>query len=554
MTSTANVGPVAAHEHDLLNVLFSSIPIGIAIYDHDLILQSFNSTWASYAKRFAPGEHGTTIPDSRLHTSASDIEHTLLPLFERAISGETVRAIGLRLDGRDGASYWDLILCPIYESGRVANIVQIIADATARVETYNTLERRVDERTHDLERRNEVAESLGETLALINSSQALPQVLQRLAAQARRLLGADCAAIFNLHTDEGTDKGTLSVQAFDGAPPELFAGYALPLGVGAVGEAVLKREPVLLPDTRAAFQATLDRQMSGRKQLLKRIDLVISNYRSAYALPLLVRDELYGGLALYYEQSRDLDEEDKELADMFAHQAALAIENARLRERIEQTAVAAERNRIARDLHDSVTQTLFSASLIADVLPRLEERNPHEFRRSINELRQLVRGALAEMRMLLLEMRPSTLAKIPLGDLLKQLAEATGGRSRIPVEVTIGGECGALPRPVHNALYRIAQEALNNVSKHSGACRAQVRLQCRGQGIELEVEDNGIGFDPNAVSGEHLGLDIMRERAQEIGADWKVASNQSAGCGGVGGTRVSVSWKGSQGRGMQDEY
>jgi signal transduction histidine kinase len=255
-------------------------------------------------------------------------------------------------------------------------------------------------------------------------------------------------------------------------------------------------------------------------------------------LPLVTRDQTHGGIGLYYEQKRHFTEEDVKLAEMFAHQAALAIENARLRARLEQAAVAAERHRIARDLHDSVTQTLFSANLIAEVLPRLWERDPAEARRRMEEMRQLTRGALAEMRMLLLELRPATLSIVPLGDLLKQLADAAGGRSCIPVTVTMDGDDAHLPLQAHNTLYRIAQEALNNIAKHSGATHAEVSLDCDGNRIEMKIIDNGKGFDSTALgSSDHLGLNIMRERAQEIGAELKVESEPGRG------TCVLVEWQ-----------
>ena len=143
-----------------------------------------------------------------------------------------------------------------------------------------------------------------------------------------------------------------------------------------------------------------------------------------------MKDEIFGGLMLYYVEARKFSAEEIELAVMFGDQAVLAIENARLRAQAERTAVAAERNRIARDLHDSVTQTLFSATLIAEVLPKLTQRDSEEGSRRLEELRQLTRGALAEMRTLLLELRPATLTEVSIEELLRQLTEAArGGRA-----------------------------------------------------------------------------------------------------------------------------
>ncbi|MFC1879150.1 two-component regulator propeller domain-containing protein [Chloroflexota bacterium] len=191
-------------------------------------------------------------------------------------------------------------------------------------------------------------------------------------------------------------------------------------------------------------------------------------------------------------------------------------------------AVEAERNRLARELHDAVTQTLFSASLIAEVLPRLWRKDEHEGRRRLSELGELARGALAEMRMLLLELRPAGFAEADMADLIRQLAESTHSRARLDIEVGITGKC-SLPTDIKLVLFRIIQEALNNIVKHSGANLARLTLECDSDQLVLLVEDDGCGFDPENIALEHLGLGIMRERAAEIGAEFIINSHPSSG-------------------------
>jgi signal transduction histidine kinase len=222
-----------------------------------------------------------------------------------------------------------------------------------------------------------------------------------------------------------------------------------------------------------------------------------------------------------------------------------------LRESETERAVAAERSRLARELHDAVTQTLFSASLIAETLPRSWERDQEKGRRLLRELQQLSRGALAEMRTLLLELRPAALVEANLGDLLHQLAEAATGQGDLPVVVTVEGECH-LPPDVHVALYRIAQEALNNVVKHARAGHAVVHLLCiptqaieRTEQVELCVCDDGRGFDSGQILPDRLGLGIMHERAKAIGATWSVESEPGRG------TEVRVIWT-DEGQEMND--
>ncbi len=211
----------------------------------------------------------------------------------------------------------------------------------------------------------------------------------------------------------------------------------------------------------------------------------------------------------------------------------------KLAQKAVESAVEEERNRLARDLHDAVTQTLFSASLIAEVLPRLWMRDESEGRLRLDELRELTRGALAEMRTLLLELRPAALFETTLDDLLNQLAESITGRARIPVSVEQEGECD-LPSDVKISLYRIAQEALNNVSKHAPESEVSIHLLCQPNQVVLSIRDSGPAFDPNDVMPECMGLGIMAERAEAVGAALCIESQVGQG------TEVTVEWPPSE--------
>jgi PAS domain S-box-containing protein len=198
-------------------------------------------------------------------------------------------------------------------------------------------------------------------------------------------------------------------------------------------------------------------------------------------------------------------------------------------------AITAERTRLARDLHDAVTQTLFSASLIAEVLPDMWDMDETEARNSTEELRQLTRGALAEMRTLLLELRPAALTQARFPDLIKQLSEAVIGRARLPVTLDKSGEY-EMPPEVKVTYYRIAQESLNNIVKYARASQVTIQLQMECCGVHMEIKDNGIGFDSSAVRPTSLGMHIMRERADAIHAHLKISSAPGQG------TTVSLDW------------
>lgn len=398
--------------------------------------------------------------------------------------------------------------------------LSFITDVSMRVEAVEALrshaqelESRVMVRTQEIERRRRVAEGLRDVLAVLNTARPLEEILDLIVEQASQLLQTDAIAIYR--QEEGEDTQRVQATRFLDDPES-----GSPAPVGTLSPAIYHTHDSTKP-FRAGGEAGMTQ--SGR-------------YRSVLAVPLNVQGEVYGNICLYYRVARSFTSEEKEMAVVFADQAALAIENARLREEVGRSAAAAERTRLARELHDAVTQTLFSTSLIAEVLPRIWQRDPEEGMNRAGELRELTRGALAEMRTLLLELRPTALLEAKLGDLLHQLADAVTGRARIPVSVTVDGE-GTLPADAKIALYRIAQESLNNVAKHSGASQASVKLYQTAERLILEIEDDGRGFDPENIPSNHLGLNIMRERAESIGARIEIVTGKGKH------TRINTIWE-----------
>ncbi|HET7035177.1 MAG TPA: GAF domain-containing sensor histidine kinase, partial [Thermomicrobiaceae bacterium] len=258
--------------------------------------------------------------------------------------------------------------------------------------------------------------------------------------------------------------------------------------------------------------------------------------RSWVGIPLRFRQRTLGLLTMTYGEPNYFTARHVRLLRAVAAQAAVAIENARLVAATREGAALEERQRLARELHDAVSQTLFSASLVGDVLPTLWQRNPERAAEALEDLRALTRGALAEMRTLLFELRPAALVETPLADLLQHLAHAVTGRARLPVALAVE-PVPALPPEVQLACYRIAQEALNNVVKHAEASSVGLDLSAAPAGqVRLRVRDDGRGFDPDETAPGHFGMQTMRERAAAIGAALTVASQPG------GGTELLLAW------------
>ncbi|NMB57829.1 MAG: GAF domain-containing sensor histidine kinase [Chloroflexi bacterium] len=385
----------------------------------------------------------------------------------------------------------------------------------------------------ELERRQKVAASLRETLAILNTNLPLEKLLNYIVNQACPLLNADAAAIYHLQVN-----GILTIQGLVGLSNEYIKYGNIPLGKMATGNAALTKKPIFVYNTRELLD-----EPGITSDLVMAVDKLSKEFSSLLSVPIEIREENYGSLTLYYRKQHAVTEEEISLARDFSNQAALAIDNARMRTQIKQDAVTEERNRLARELHDSVTQNLFSANLIADTIPVLIQRNPQKALEGLDELRLLTKGALAEMRSLLLELRPNALEDTSLEDLFHQLAETASGRLRKPVSLEIKGQA-FLPSDIRLTFYRIAQEALNNIIKHAEAETIKISLTLTPDEVDgtctsavLVIQDDGCGFKDIPDSAIHLGFCIMKERAQNAGADLEIKSKVNIG------TTIQLSWK-----------
>jgi PAS domain S-box-containing protein len=396
---------------------------------------------------------------------------------------------------------------PVFDTeGKLTHFNGLILDITeqkqaekAVQQAYQTLEARIEARTRELQ-------TILAVTAAASSSLDLDEMLRASLDRLVTLVGASRAGVLLLDPETGELEPRMLRPDIPLSPDDL--AEIIP----ACSSVLLRGEALYIPvDEAAGF------------------------LEPGALLPLRVRGQATGVLTIIGPPGGAFSQEEQALFESIADQLGVAIENARLFEQAERSAVIAERNRLARDLHDAVTQTLFSASIIAEVLPRLWKRDPEEGQRRLDELRQLTRGALAEMRTLLLELRPTALAEAEMGELLRHLSEAFTGRTRIPIDLATGGDY-ALSPDVKVALYRIVQEALNNVGKHAAAQQVWLNLDCQPQQVRLVVRDDGRGFNPESVPPECLGLGIMRERAEAIGAELTIESQTGQG------TRVLVAW------------
>jgi PAS domain S-box-containing protein len=520
-------------------------PDHVMLLDKELVIEFVN--------RASPGLTKEELMGTPLYAYVSeDRQAEIKQILEGVLETGEPCSYETEFHSPDGNTiYYDSRVVPRLIDDHIIGLAVTARDITARTQAERALHEAKEvaeqarleesERRQEADRRRRIAEVLADVLGALNSNEPLYQVLDFIALQARHLLDSRAVAIYQLEEMAGP----LALQAAEGLPDGYIVGTGTPPGLGTLRKAVGAREPVLVPDVAEPFPdgAPLAQGTEGAMTEAAGAGFC----RALLAIPIVLQNEVYGGMLLYYDEPRSFSSEDLELAAVFGDQIALAVENGRLKEQVRQTATTAERSRLARDLHDSVTQALFSASLVAEVLPQVWQRDPEEAQQGLEELRHLTRGALAEMRTLLLELRPTALLETKLDDLLRQLTEAITSRAQISAELHIEPS-PLLPPDVHVTFYRVTQEALHNTVKHGGANRVTVSLQAsppptprrddswQGQ-LELLVTDDGKGFDPGQRDPNRLGLRIMHERAAGVGARLTIESQPGQG------TQVILVWR-----------
>ena len=494
---------------DLYRNIFEAASDGLIISDLEtgLVVEANPAAGAmlGYAREEFIGLHPTAFihPDSL---------HRFSQAAQAAQSSGVFEALMVYLR-RDKSTFYVEMRGTAFTYQDRPGLLCVVRDVSERVQAERLLQQQVETRTREQLTLLEISHTLASTLEL------QPGLI---LDQLRGIVEYTHAELF------GLDDSTLIALAVRG-PQQLE--QAVPFRIRLKGPETLAalfngHRPIRIADVWSADPAA----QFLRSLLDEAAALLLEGMHAWMWVPLAVKGRVIGGVSVAHAERNYFTAHHADLALTMANQVAITMVNAELYGQAQTLAVLEERQSMARNLHDAVNQSLFSAGLIAEVLPRLWEKDPDEGRRSLEDVRRLTRGALAEMRMLLVELRPSALTDSELSDLLRLLANALTGRTNIPVAVSVAGQ-GTLPAEVQVTFYRLCQEGLNNIAKHAEASRVEIHLQYDADpgAVELRLRDDGRGFDPEHTPSGHYGLSMMRERADAVGAILSITSQPGHG-------------------------
>lgn len=454
-------------------------------------------------------------PSAFIHSEKlSNFTEKAIPLI-RSGGKRHIQGVNLRKDG--SAFPVDLYQTAITYKGK-RHMLVVVRDITEQVQAQQLLEQRVDERTRELSTLLEISHNVASTIEL---KPLLGLVLDQLKVVAD-YTGSSFSIV------EGDD--LVLVDNRGPAPLEQVMQLHLPIKrMGLIWEMFCRREPVVIADVHDDTSLA----QAFREWMKERMVTTFSYIRAWMGVPLTLKEQVIGMLTLSSHEPNYYTPQHARMAMAIANQAAVAIENARLYERAQELAAVEERQRLARELHDSVSQALYGISLGAHTAFTLLKRDPQLVVEPLSYVLTQAEAALTEMRALIFELRPESLETEGLVVALGRQAASLQARHGITVVSELDDE-PELPIKVKQEFYRIAQEALHNTVKHARAKKVDLRLQCSKEGLLLEVCDDGVGFDAEGSFPGHLGLRSMRERVTRLGGFLQIES--AAGQG----TRIRV--------------
>ena len=459
------------------------------------------------------------LPAAYLHP---DSQRPFTADIEAARSGKTVEGLAIHVR-RDGSQFHAEVRRTALSYKDRPSILSAIRDVSRRVQAETLLHQRVEAHAREQSMLLEISRTLASALELppelileeIAKDQSNIPMRRSLCRKIRTWSSRPCAVRSRL-----PQAVPIRIRIKD---PETLTR-------------LFQRTPAD-PDRRRDRAPIRRRALCGRC-LEMQAGLLLAGVQSWMWVPIAVKSRVIASVGVAHETADFFTAHHATLALTVANQAATTMVNADLYEHARELATLEERQRLAQNLHDAVNQSLFSAGLIAEVLPRLWERDQEEARRSLEDLRRLTRGALAEMRALLAELRPSTLTDAELGDLLRLLGNAFTGRTNIPVAMTLerrrqpagrtaGGVLPHLPGSVEQ--YRQTRQCQPGGDRPVAAMR-------KGWNCTSATTAAGLSTSEPAPSG-HYGLGMMRERAEAVKAVLTVASRPGAG------TEITLRWR-----------
>jgi len=494
--------------------VFDAVGDGLIVQDSETLrvidANQAAATMHGYDLEEFIGLHPTDYvhPDSQRHFTES---------VQAVQSGGVFEAAAIHVRP-DGSPFYVEVRRTAFKYQSRPCLLSVVRDVSKRVQAEELLLQQAEARRREQAALLDISHTLASTLELKPDL-----ILDQLGV----IVQYSQAALFVLE-----DSSLVAVAVRGVQPPEDGTPFRIPLDGPEVQEQLFnEHRPIRIADVSSnRKQAQFMRAL-----LEKGAPMLLGGVRAWMWVPLAAKGRIMGGIGVAQAEADYFSRHHADLALTVANQAAITMINAELYRNAQSIAVLEERQRLARNLHDAVNQSLFSAGLIAEVLPRLWDKDQAEARRSLEDLRRLTRGAMAEMRALLAELRPSTLTDADLGDLLRLLGNAFIGRTNIPVNVSVVGQ-GELPAEVQVAVYRVCQEALSNVAKHAGASKVEISLKQEEHAIEVSIHDDGQGFDPELTASGHYGLGMIQERAEAVGARLSITSKPGQG------TTLAIGW------------